>query len=49
MKLTHMFALQIALSTVLEKRQQEVVLKNVAESSWVKLNPGTVSIPFLKY
>lgn len=35
--------LQIALSTVLEHKTQEVVLKDVAESSWVKLNPGTVS------
>lgn len=36
------FYFQVALSTVLEKRTQEVVLKNVAEDSWVKLNPGTV-------
>lgn len=28
---------------VLEKRTQEVVLKNVAQDSWIKLNPGTVS------
>lgn len=34
---------QIAYSTVLEKRTQEVVLENVCEDSWVKLNPGTVS------
>lgn len=34
---------QVALSTVLEKKSQEVVLENVSESSWVKLNPGTVS------
>ncbi|KOB73217.1 putative Aminopeptidase N [Operophtera brumata] len=33
----------IALSTVLEHKTQEVVLKDVAESSWVKLNPGTMN------
>ncbi|CAB3259962.1 unnamed protein product [Arctia plantaginis] len=40
---------KIALSTVLEKRRQEVVLKNVAESSWVKLNPGTVGYYRTRY
>lgn len=37
------FIFQVALSTVLEKRTQDVVLKDVSENSWVKLNPGTVS------
>ncbi|XP_075978540.1 puromycin-sensitive aminopeptidase [Anticarsia gemmatalis] len=40
---------KIALSTVLENRTQEVVLKNVAESSWVKLNPGTVGYYRTRY
>ncbi|XP_049874380.1 puromycin-sensitive aminopeptidase [Pectinophora gossypiella] len=40
---------KIALSTVLEKRTQEVVLENVAESSWVKLNPGTVEYYRTRY
>ncbi|KAF9418987.1 hypothetical protein HW555_004314 [Spodoptera exigua] len=40
---------KVALSTVLEKRQQEVVLKDVAESSWVKLNPGTVGYYRTRY
>ncbi|XP_050675120.1 puromycin-sensitive aminopeptidase isoform X2 [Leptidea sinapis] len=33
---------KVALSTVLDKRTQEVVLEDVSENSWVKLNPGTV-------
>ncbi|CAH0398786.1 unnamed protein product [Chilo suppressalis] len=40
---------KVALSTVLEKRTQEVVLENVAESSWVKLNPGTVGYYRTRY
>uniref|UniRef100_S4PRY9 Aminopeptidase n=1 Tax=Pararge aegeria TaxID=116150 RepID=S4PRY9_9NEOP len=40
---------KVALSTVLEKRSQEVVLENVAEDSWVKLNPGTVGYYRTRY
>ncbi|XP_046969043.1 puromycin-sensitive aminopeptidase [Vanessa cardui] len=40
---------KVALSTVLEKQSQEVVLKNVAEDSWVKLNPGTVGYYRTRY
>ncbi|CAH1638659.1 unnamed protein product [Spodoptera littoralis] len=40
---------KVALSTVLEKRQQEVILKDVAETSWVKLNPGTVGYYRTRY
>ncbi|CAG9561275.1 unnamed protein product [Danaus chrysippus] len=40
---------KVALSTVLEKRTQEVVLENVAEDSWVKLNPGTVGYYRTRY
>ncbi|XP_047026793.1 puromycin-sensitive aminopeptidase [Helicoverpa zea] len=40
---------KVALSTVLEKRSQEVVLKDVSESSWVKLNPGTVGYYRTRY
>lgn len=40
---------KVALSTVLEKKTQEVVLKNVAENSWVKLNPGTVGYYRTRY
>lgn len=34
---------------MLDKRSQEVVLENVAEDSWVKLNPGTVNKIVLTY
>ncbi|VVD03160.1 unnamed protein product [Leptidea sinapis] len=37
---------KVALSTVLDKRTQEVVLEDVSENSWVKLNPGTLSALF---
>ncbi|KAM3966164.1 puromycin-sensitive aminopeptidase [Aphomia sociella] len=40
---------KVALSTVLEKRTQEVILENVAEDSWVKLNPGTVGYYRTRY
>ncbi|KAG6444849.1 puromycin-sensitive aminopeptidase [Manduca sexta] len=40
---------KVALSMVLEKRTQEVVLKDVAEDSWVKLNPGTVGYYRTRY
>ncbi|XP_059053898.1 puromycin-sensitive aminopeptidase [Achroia grisella] len=40
---------KVALSTVLEKRTQEVVLENVAEHSWIKLNPGTVGYYRTRY
>ncbi|KAL0822477.1 hypothetical protein ABMA28_004534 [Loxostege sticticalis] len=40
---------KVALSTVLEQRTQEVVLENVAETSWVKLNPGTVGYYRTRY
>lgn len=40
---------KVALSTVLEKRTQEVVLENVSEDSWVKLNPGTVGYYRTRY
>lgn len=40
---------KIALSTVLETKTQEVVLKNVSENSWVKLNPGTVGYYRTRY
>ncbi|XP_073947125.1 puromycin-sensitive aminopeptidase [Choristoneura fumiferana] len=40
---------KVALSTVLEKKSQEVVLENVSESSWVKLNPGTVGYYRTRY
>ncbi|XP_013146811.1 PREDICTED: aminopeptidase M1 isoform X2 [Papilio polytes] len=40
---------KVALSTVLDKRSQEVVLENVAETSWVKLNPGTVGYYRTRY
>ncbi|CAG4947451.1 unnamed protein product [Parnassius apollo] len=40
---------KVALSTVLYKRSQEVVMENVAESSWVKLNPGTVGYYRTRY
>ncbi|XP_013190703.1 puromycin-sensitive aminopeptidase [Amyelois transitella] len=40
---------KVTLSTVLEKRTQEVVLENVGEESWVKLNPGTVGYYRTRY
>ncbi|NP_001268818.1 puromycin-sensitive aminopeptidase-like isoform X1 [Bombyx mori] len=40
---------KVALSMVLEKRTQEVVLKNVAQDSWIKLNPGTVGYYRTRY
>ncbi|XP_061715100.1 puromycin-sensitive aminopeptidase isoform X1 [Cydia pomonella] len=46
---TQEFPSKVALSTVLEKRTQEVVLENVSESSWVKLNPGTVGYYRTRY
>ncbi|XP_041987811.1 puromycin-sensitive aminopeptidase [Aricia agestis] len=40
---------KVALSIVLEKKTQEVVLENVSEESWVKLNPGTVGYYRTRY
>ncbi|KAL4707753.1 hypothetical protein ACJJTC_014934 [Scirpophaga incertulas] len=40
---------KVALSTVLENKTQEVILENVAEDSWVKLNPGTVGYYRTRY
>lgn len=40
---------KVAFSTVLEKQSQEVILENVAEDSWVKLNPGTVGYYRTRY
>ncbi|CAH2039560.1 unnamed protein product, partial [Iphiclides podalirius] len=40
---------KVALSTVLEKKTQEVVLENVSENSWIKLNPGTVGYYRTRY
>nr|QBI71870.1 puromycin-sensitive aminopeptidase [Plutella xylostella] len=40
---------KVALSMVLEKKTQSVVLENISETSWVKLNPGTVGYYRTRY
>ncbi|XP_047517240.1 puromycin-sensitive aminopeptidase [Pieris napi] len=40
---------KVALSTVLDKKTQEVILENVSEDSWVKVNPGTVGYYRTRY
>jgi puromycin-sensitive aminopeptidase len=40
---------EVAHYTLLEKDTSEVILKNVADSDWVKVNPGTVGFYRTQY